>query len=69
MLNTDRQSQVSLLPSAVSCFKCMLVMLTLATNMYTNTEIHKYTWTDIQVQRQASKHIYRGTNAKTCLFS
>ena len=43
MLNTDRQSQVSVLPSAVSCFKCMLVMLTPATNMYTNTEIHKYT--------------------------
>ena len=66
MLNTDRQSQVSLLPSAVSCFKCMLVMLTLATNMY--TEIHKYTntyrqtykckdrdkttHTEIQMQRQ-----------------
>ena len=47
MLTTDRRSQVSLLPSAVSCFKCMLVMLTLATNMYTDTEIHKYTWTDI----------------------
>ena len=47
MLNTDCWSQVSLLPSAVSCFKCMLVMLTLATNMYTDTEIHKYTWTDI----------------------
>ena len=66
ILNTDRQSQVSLLPSAVSCFKCMLVMLTLATNMY--TEIHKYTntygqtykckdrdkttHTEIQMQRQ-----------------